>query len=78
MKTVEEIQAAIANLQPGDFAKVRDWILEREDADIAAALVESEAQIDRGEFMTSEQIRKHFGFESANSINGTDPSTGSG
>ena len=30
MSTVDEIEAAISNLPPQDFARVRDWLLERD------------------------------------------------
>jgi hypothetical protein len=30
MSTVDEIEAAISNLAPQDFARVRDWLLERD------------------------------------------------
>ena len=31
MSTVAEIEAAISNLPPQDFAQVRDWLLERDN-----------------------------------------------
>jgi hypothetical protein len=31
MSTVTEIEAAISMLPPGDFAQVREWLLERDD-----------------------------------------------
>jgi hypothetical protein len=31
MSTVDEIEAAISNLPPQDFARVRDWLLERDN-----------------------------------------------
>jgi len=31
MSTVDEIEAAIGNLPPQDFARVRDWLLERDN-----------------------------------------------
>jgi len=31
MSTVEQIEAAIGNLPPHDFARVRDWLLERDN-----------------------------------------------
>jgi hypothetical protein len=31
MSTVAEIEAAISNLPPHDFAQVRDWLLERDN-----------------------------------------------
>ncbi|HEX4139755.1 MAG TPA: hypothetical protein VHY09_05365, partial [Candidatus Methylacidiphilales bacterium] len=31
MSTVDEIEAAINNLPPQDFARVRDWLLERDN-----------------------------------------------
>ena len=30
MSTVQEIEAAISNLPPQDFARLRDWLLERD------------------------------------------------
>ena len=30
MSTVDEIEAAISNLPPQDFARVRDWLLEHD------------------------------------------------
>ncbi len=30
MSTVDEIEAAISNLGPQDFARLRDWLLERD------------------------------------------------
>jgi hypothetical protein len=30
MSTVAEIEAAISNLPPQDFAQIRDWLLERD------------------------------------------------
>jgi hypothetical protein len=32
MSTVDEIEAAISNLPPQDFARLRDWLLERDQA----------------------------------------------
>jgi hypothetical protein len=31
MSTVAEIEAAINNLPPADFAQIRDWLLERDN-----------------------------------------------
>jgi hypothetical protein len=31
VSTVDEIEAAISNLPPQDFARVRDWLLERDN-----------------------------------------------
>ena len=31
MSTVDEIETAISNLAPHDFARVRDWLLERDN-----------------------------------------------
>ena len=31
LSTVEEIKSAISNLPPQDFARVRDWLLERDN-----------------------------------------------
>ena len=31
MSTVAEIEAAISNLPPQDFAQLRDWLLERDN-----------------------------------------------
>jgi hypothetical protein len=31
MSTVAEIEAAISNLPPQDFAQIRDWLLERDN-----------------------------------------------
>ena len=31
MSTVAEIEAAISNLPPHDFAQLRDWLLERDN-----------------------------------------------
>jgi hypothetical protein len=31
MSTVTEIEAAISNLPPQDFAQIRDWLLERDN-----------------------------------------------
>ena len=31
MSTVDEIEAAISNLPPQDFARVRDWLMERDN-----------------------------------------------
>jgi hypothetical protein len=31
MSTVDEIEAAISNLPPQDFARVREWVLERDN-----------------------------------------------
>ena len=31
MSTVDEIEAAISNLPPQDFARLRDWLLERDN-----------------------------------------------
>jgi hypothetical protein len=31
MSTVDEIEAAISNLPPHDFARVRDWLLEQDN-----------------------------------------------
>ncbi len=41
MKTNEEIQSAIIELEPEDLAKLLDWILEKDEADTIAALVEA-------------------------------------
>jgi hypothetical protein len=63
MSTVAEIEAAISNLPPQDFAQIRDWILEREDAETAAALVEAEAELKRGEGLSVEEARKQLGLQ---------------
>jgi hypothetical protein len=31
MSTVDEIEAAISNLSPKDFARVRNWLLQRDN-----------------------------------------------
>ena len=31
MRTVAEIEAAISNLPPHDYAQIRDWLLERDN-----------------------------------------------
>jgi hypothetical protein len=49
MSTVDEIEAAISKLPPQDFARVRDWLLERDnllwdkqiEADAAAGRLDS-------------------------------------
>jgi hypothetical protein len=49
-----KIQCGIAEMMVGDFSP-------EEVFEIQAALDESEAEIARGEIVTSDQIRKHFG-----------------
>jgi hypothetical protein len=63
MSTVAEIEAAISKLSPQDFAQLRDWILEKEDAETVAAFAEAEAELERGEGLSVEEARKQLGLQ---------------
>jgi hypothetical protein len=43
MSTVDEIEAAISNLPPHDFARVRDWLLEQDNLLWDKQIAEDEA-----------------------------------
>ena len=61
MKTIEEIQAAIVELEPEKFAILLAWVLEKDEADTMAALAEADAEIERGEVVSIEEARKQLG-----------------
>ncbi len=72
MSTVAEIEAAISKLAPEEFAQIRDFVLKmdrveagtyEETAEIRAAMAEAEAEYKRGEFFTTEDIKKHCGLK---------------
>jgi hypothetical protein len=65
MSTVDEIEAAISNLPPQDFARVRDWLLEQ-DSMVATAhrpAISMEEIERRGEEIASGKVKPVSGAE---------------
>jgi hypothetical protein len=58
MKTLQEIESAIAQLPPEEFARLREWVLAR-DAEAWDAQLEKDIQAGKLDQLAEEAIRAH-------------------
>ena len=58
MSTLEEIQAAVVQLEPEDRARFRHWFLERE-SEAWDREIEADAQAGKLDFLAEEALQDH-------------------